>query len=65
LGDEVRSGGVVIRQFDDLDAVSKFDASDDFRQLVSPFQSAAALTSSNTINLAVVADKALFVSTVR
>jgi hypothetical protein len=37
LGDEVRSGGVVIRQFDDLDAILKFDASDDFWQLVSPF----------------------------
>jgi hypothetical protein len=35
----VRSGGVVRRYFDDLDAVFKFDASDDFRQLVFTFQS--------------------------
>jgi hypothetical protein len=39
LGDEVRSGSVVSRHFDDLNAVLEFDASDDFRQLVFTFQS--------------------------
>jgi hypothetical protein len=36
---EVRSGGVVSRHFDDLDAVLEFDASDDFWRLVFTFQS--------------------------
>src|SRR5450755_4288433 len=39
LGDEVRSGGVVSRHFDDLYAVLEFDSLDDFRQLVFTFQS--------------------------
>ena len=34
LGDGVRSGGVVSRHFDDLDAVLEFDALDDFGQLI-------------------------------
>ena len=33
-----RSGGVVCRQFDDLDAVFKFDTCDDLRQLICAFQ---------------------------
>ena len=57
------------RHFDDLDAVLEFDALDDFRQLISPFKRrhvfAAALTSLNTISLAVFADRAPFVLAVR
>ena len=37
LGDG-RSGGVVCRRFDDLDAVSESDTSDDFRQLICSIQ---------------------------
>ena len=33
-----RSGGVVCRQFDDLDAIFKFDTCDDLRQLICAFQ---------------------------
>src|SRR6266851_4888407 len=33
-----RSGGVVCRHFDDLDAVLESDTSDDLRQLICPFQ---------------------------
>jgi hypothetical protein len=51
---------------DDLDAFFESDTSDDFRQLIYRRQVvAAAMTSLNTINLAVVADKAPFVRTVR
>ena len=32
-----RSGGVVCRQFDDLDAIFKFDTCDDLRQLICAF----------------------------
>jgi hypothetical protein len=59
---------VVSRHFDDLDAILEFDASDDFGQLISPFnrrQVFAAAMSLNTINLTVVADKAPFVRAVR
>ncbi len=33
-----RSGGVICRQFDDLDAIFKFDTCDDLRQLICAFQ---------------------------
>jgi putative tryptophan/tyrosine transport system substrate-binding protein len=39
LGDEGRSGGVVSRHFNDLDAILESDPSNDFRQLVFSFQS--------------------------
>jgi hypothetical protein len=59
----------VSRHFDDLDAVLEFDASDDFRQLIFAFNRrqvfAAAVTSLNTMSLAVFADRAPFVRTVR
>jgi hypothetical protein len=57
------------QRFDDLDAIMKFDASDDFRQLFSPFRRrhvlAAAETSLNTMSLAVLCDSDPFVRTVR
>jgi hypothetical protein len=59
----------VSRHFDDLDAVLEFDTSDDLWQLFSPFNRrhvfAAALTSLNTMSLAVFAERAPFVRTVR
>ena len=60
---------MVCRQFDDLDAVFKFDTCDDLRQLICvPFSRrqvfAAAQSSLNTINLAVVDDNEPFVRTV-
>jgi hypothetical protein len=59
LGDEVRSGGVVSRHFDDLDAVWNLTPRTTFGKWFSPFNRrqvlAAALTSLNTINLPVVA----------
>ena len=58
------------RHFDDLDAVLESDALDDFRQLVFSLQShrqvfAAAVTSLNTMSLAVIADRDPFDRTVR
>jgi hypothetical protein len=51
----------VSRHLDDLDAVLESDSLNDFRQLILPSVvrqvSAAAVTSLNTINLAVVADR--------
>ena len=70
LGDGVDQGGLVSGHFSDLDFVFKFDAMNDaFGNGFSPFNLrhvfAAALTSLNTINLAVFADSAPFVRTVR
>ncbi len=63
-----RSGGVVCRHVDDLDAVLEFDTCDDLRQLICAFQPRqvfdAALSNLNTINLAVVDDNEPFVRTV-
>jgi hypothetical protein len=64
-----RSGGVVSRHFDDLDAVLESDFLDNFRQLIFAFNRrqvfAAALTRLKTISLAVVADNEPCVRTVR
>ena len=57
------------RHFGDLDAVLEFDAGNDLWQLVFSLQSppgfAAASTSLNTMSLAVFADRAPLVRTVR
>jgi hypothetical protein len=37
LGDEARSGGVVCRHFDDLDAVFESDTCDNLRQVICAF----------------------------
>ena len=38
LGDAARSGGVVYRRFEDLDAVFKSDTCDNLRQVICAFQ---------------------------
>ena len=57
------------RHFSDLDSVLEFDALKDLRNWFSPFNRryvfAAALTSLNTMSLAVFADSAPLVRTVR
>jgi hypothetical protein len=59
----------VSRHFGDLDPIFEFDALNDLWQLVLAFNRrhvfAAALTSLNTMSLAVFADRAPFVRTVR
>jgi len=68
LGDAARSGGVVYRRFEDLDAVFETDTCDNLRQVICAFQPPpvfdAAMTSLNTISLAVVDDNEPFVRTV-